>query len=51
MEPEWMHESSDNTLIKASETGWTTTELFLEWGKKCVAQMQLMTATAAICSV
>lgn len=37
---EWMNESLENLCVRASDNGWITAELFIEWGEMFVAQLQ-----------
>ncbi|KAL0175657.1 hypothetical protein M9458_027987 [Cirrhinus mrigala] len=36
---EWMNESLENMCVKASDNGWITAELFIEWGEMFVAHI------------
>ncbi|XP_056106394.1 uncharacterized protein si:rp71-1d10.8 [Rhinichthys klamathensis goyatoka] len=36
---EWLNESMENVCIRASNNGWITAELFVEWGEMFVAQL------------
>lgn len=36
---EWLNESLENVCVRASNNGWITPELFVEWGEMFVAQL------------
>ena len=36
LKADWLYNVTPNTVVKVSDNGWITTELFLDWGKQFV---------------
>ena len=40
LKAEWLYNVTPNTVVKVSDNGWITTDLFLDWGKQFVDMLR-----------
>ena len=37
--PEWLDNAPSSAMVRMSERGWVTTEIFMEWGRRFISQL------------